>query len=296
MLSRYLKKFLRLFGFQLQRINPASSRPEEEGPAAGLPAPPAVEPVWPLPRRPGGLSDEAIRQEFAKHDQWHYPYKFAGDLTFSSRHSEPGSLSEETDRVTQRFRHFMPYVIDSQGGSLEGKQVLDIACNSGFWSIQCALLGANVTAFDARAELIEQANLIKSIVGVDNVDFQVLDFWKMSPERLGTFDVVLCLGILYHLPKPLEALELIASMAQGHVLVDTQISPSQDSIVKLYWEESDDIRSASNAGVVAYPSKSAMDLLLRHIGVADWFEIPLRSADMPSDYRLHRRASWLIKV
>jgi 23S rRNA G2069 N7-methylase RlmK/C1962 C5-methylase RlmI len=36
----------------------------------------------------------------------------------------------------------MPYVVQSQGGALEGKRVLDIACNSGFWSIQCALLGA----------------------------------------------------------------------------------------------------------------------------------------------------------
>ena len=83
--------------------------------------------------------------------------------------------------------------------------MLDIACNSGFWSLQCALLGAKVVGFDARGELVEQAKLIKAIVGADNVEFKVLDFWDMSPQALGgTFDVVLNLGILYHLPKPLR--------------------------------------------------------------------------------------------
>jgi SAM-dependent methyltransferase len=295
MLSRYLQKFLRLFGFQLQRIDTASRRPSAAS-AAALPPPPPVEPVWPLPRKPGGPSDEEIRSGFAKHSQWHYAYKFDGDLSFSIQHHTPGWASEDTDRAVQRFRHFMPYALDSQGGSLKGKRVLDIACNSGFWATQCALLGADVTAFDARPELIEQANLIKSIVGADNVQFQVLDFWDMSPERLGTFDLVLNLGILYHLSKPLEALELTKSMANGHILLDTQVSPSPEPIIKLYWEEPEDIRTASKAGVVAHPSKSAIDLMLKHSGVADWFEIPLRSAEMPPDYRLHRRASWLIKA
>lgn len=295
MISRFLRKLLRLFGYQLQKVAP----PSGQQPLASTPAvaaPQSRDPAWPLPRKAGGLSDDEIRNEFAKHDQWHYPYQFAGDLNFSMHHNTPGPLSEDTDRALQRFRHFMPYVIDSQGGSLEGKRVLDIACNSGFWAIQCALLGAKVTAFDARVELIEQANLIKSIVGLDNVEFRVLDFWDMSPQLLGTFDLVLNLGILYHLPKPLEALELVKTMSNSHILLDTQLTASQDPIVKLYWEGTDDIRKTSSEGVVAHPSKSAVDLMLRHTRVAEWFEIPLRSKDMPPDYLNHTRASWLIRV
>jgi len=45
--------------------------------------------------------------------------------------------------------------------------------------------------FDGREELIKQADLIKSIVGVEQVAFRFLDFWDMSPQRLGgTFDIV----------------------------------------------------------------------------------------------------------
>ena len=179
----------------------------------------------------------------------------------------------------------------------EEREVLDIACNSGFWSLQCALLGADVVGFDGRPELIEQANLIRSIVGLNNLQFRVLDFWDMSPQTLGgTFDIVLNLGILYHLPKPLEALERTVLMANECVLLDTDVYPSQDSLIKLRWEEPDDIRRATRSGMIAYPSKSSIEMMLKHIGVTEWCQIPIRTIDMPSDYLEYRRATWLIAV
>ena len=259
--------------------------------------PPQVDPVWPLPRRKGGPTDIEVCNEFAKYELWHYGYKFVGGLSFQARHENTNLLADDPDRPLQRFRHFIPHLLESQGGTLRGKRVLDIACNSGFWSIQCALLGAEVVGFDARPDLIDQANLIKSIVGLENVNFRVLDFWDMSPQNLGgTFDVVLNLGILYHLPKPLEALELTKKMASKNILLDTGVFPSNDTIIKLVWEEPYDIRAAATAGVVGFPSKGAVDMMLRHIHVTDWYEIPIRTADMPMDYIDNKRASWLIKV
>ena len=293
MIKRNLKRALQGFGYEIHKTELRS----EEQAQPRIAEPRAVEPVWPLPRRPGGFSDEEILKKAAKHDFWHYTYKFDGDVSFAARHNDPNKLADIPDRPLQRFRHFMPYLLQAQNGSLEGKRVLDIACNSGFWSIQCALLGADVVGFDARAELIEQANLIKGIVGTDNVEFRVLDFWDMSPQSLGgTFDIVLNLGILYHLPKPLEALELTRAMADDCILLDTAIYPSGNAVIKLSWEEPDDIRKASNAGFVAFPSKGAIDLMLKHMRVAEWFEIPLRTTDMPRDYLDDKRASWLIKV
>lgn len=258
--------------------------------------PPPINPVWPFPRRSDRPSEEEIREEFAK-GLWHYAYEFDGGLSFTARHNNPGLLSDVPERPLQRFRHFMPYLVEAENGSLQGKRILDIACNSGFWSIQCALLGAKVVGFDSRPELIEQANLIKSIVGIDNVTFKILDFWDMSPQSLdGTFDIVLNLGILYHLSSPLEVLQLTKAMARRFILLDTGVYRSNDSVIKLKWEEPHDIRTASTSGIVSHPSKSSIDLMLRHIGVAQWFEIPIRTTDMPSDYLDHGRASWLIKI
>lgn len=247
--------------------------------------------------RQGGLSNDQIREEFAKYDLWHYAYVLEGGVSLSARHNDPGPLADAPERPLQRFKHFMPYLIAAENGSLRGKRILDIACNSGFWSIQCALLGAEVVGFDGRAELIQQANLMKSIVGADKVEFRVLDFWDMSPQALsGTFDVVLNLGILYHLNDPLKALELTKSMAREYILLDTDVYPSRESVIKLCLEEPIDIRNATHSTIVASPSKSSIDLMLRHVGVAKWFEIPLRTTDMPRDYLDDRRASWLIKV
>src|SRR5215213_1225110 len=134
-------------GYDLTRL-PATPRVQ-----GGAPEPPAVSPVWPLPRR-AELSDDEIRTAFGRFPFWHYAYEFEGGLAFSTSHHDPGLDTDDPARPLQRFRHFMPHVVQSQGGTLRGKRILDIACNSGFWSIQCALLGAEVVGFDARPELI----------------------------------------------------------------------------------------------------------------------------------------------
>jgi 2-polyprenyl-3-methyl-5-hydroxy-6-metoxy-1,4-benzoquinol methylase len=277
-------------GYEIRRADtrrvPLSVAQRQE---SGLPP---IEPFWPLPRKPGGPSDEEIRRQFAKFETWHYWYELEGNppLVFPGRQPQPR-------RSIQRFRHFMPYLVQAQKGSLQGKTVLDIACNSGFWSIQCALHGATVVGFDGRPELIDQANLLRSIVGVENVQFRVMDYWHMSPEALGqTFDIVLNLGILYHLPKPLEALERSVRMAREQVVLDTEVRQGPEAAIALRWEEPRDIKSATTAGIVAIPSRTAIDVMLRHVGVKDWREIPIRTADMPPDYLEQGRASWLITV
>jgi len=192
--------------------------------------------------------------------------------------------------------HFMPYVIEAQGGTLAGKRILDIACNSGFWSIQCALMGADVIGFDARPELIAEANLLKRITGADNVEFRVLDFWQMSPETIGTFNVVLNLGFLYHVPKPLEALEGTKMMSRKHILLDTAVHTSDEFTIHLKWEEPSDIRMAASEGIVALPTGPSVELMLRHLKMKKWMAIPVRTKNLPVDYLTSRRTSWLIEV
>jgi SAM-dependent methyltransferase len=261
------------------------------------PRPPAVAPLWPLPRRPGGLSDEEIRAAFARHDAWHYAFEFEGGLRFSSSHRTP-LPARGPQRPLQRFRHLMPWLVQAVGGSLAGKRVLDVACNSGFWSIQCGLLGAReVVGFDARPDLVEQAKLVRSIVGLEHVDFRVLDFWAMRPEALGgQFDVVLNLGILYHLSDPIAALARTRAMAREWILLDTALYVAKPAVLRVEWEEPLDIHHAATPGVIMRPSKRSIPLLLRHVGLSDWTEIPLRSPDMPPDYLADRRAAWLIRV
>jgi len=257
--------------------------------APGLP--PRVEPFWPLPRV--GMSVSDVRNQFGKFALWHYGYEFEGGPALLPSNLRSDHLTGNSRRPIQRFRHFMPYLVDALGGSLHGKRILDIACNSGFWSIQCALLGATVVGFDARPELIEQAELIKKIVGVGSVEFLTLPFEEMTPQRLGRFDAVLNLGILYHLPDPLAALFATKAMAETVIVVDTSLWVSDEPVVHYHWEEPVDIRDAVIAGIVGYPSASALELMLKHIGIPGAFRVPIVTDDMPQDYLTGARATWV---
>ena len=295
MIKRSVQSVLRSLGYEIRRLE---AEPNDAVPKLTAEGPASFDPIWPLPRKNGGPSDDEIRDDlFEKFDLSHYAYCFEGGLNFKSRHLDADSLSDEEARPLQRFNHFMPYLLEAIGGSLEGKRVLDIACNFGFSSLQCALRGAEVVGFDARQQMIDQANAIKAVVGANSAHYRVLDFWSMTPAALGgTFDVVLNLGILYHLPAPLEALRLTKLMSHDVVLLDTSIDASRESILRLQWEDSDDIRAAFEHDMVAFPSKCAIEIMLKHLAVKSVFEIPLRSANMPMDYLTHQRASWLIRV
>lgn len=269
-------------------------------PAGTLPIP--TEPVWPLPRRRHGLSEAEIRVAFRRHRFRHYAWEFEGGLSFPARHHKPDPDADAKERPLKRFRHMMPWLLGAVGGGLSGKRVLDIACNSGFWSFQCALLGAReVVGFDARAALVEQAFLVQEITGLSNVRFQVLDFREMAPAALGgTFDVVLNLGILYHLPDPLRALELTRAMARerSHILLDTACIPSTRPILRLQWEEPFDIHMAAAEGISAKPSESALEMMFRHLRFRGWMKIPVTSSCRwhLSVYLTGHRGAWLLTV
>jgi hypothetical protein len=79
------------------------------------------------------------------------------------------------------------------------------------------------------------------------------------------------------------------------MLIDTEVHPSEESVVRLRWEEPENIRSATRSGIVALPSPSALELMLKDLGLTDWHAIPVRG-DMPRDYIEQRRASWLVKL
>ncbi len=193
--------------------------------AACDPGPPPVPPVWPLPIRGDGWSATTLQQRLDAFPEWHYAFRFDAGVGVDIRYRS-GAPARALDHPLQRFAHFMPPLVAAAGGSLAGRRVLDIACNAGFWSIQCALLGAaEVVGFDARPELVEQAQLLQSAVDAPNARFECVEFSDMTPARLGTFDVVLNLGILYHLPDPLDALRRSLAMTSGLMLLDAMIDP-----------------------------------------------------------------------
>ena len=101
---------------------------------------------------------------------------------------------------------------------LTGKSVLDIGCNGGFYAIALKRRGAvRVLGLDSDDRYLAQARFAAAHLGQD-IEFRNLSVYDVGAlgER---FDIVLFMGVLYHLRHPLLALDLIREHVAGDLLV-----------------------------------------------------------------------------
>lgn len=110
---------------------------------------------------------------------------------------------------------------DAIPSDLAGKSVLDIGCNGGFYSIEMKKRGAErVLGIDFDDEYLAQARFAAEVSGLD-IEFRTLSAYDVGALR-ERFDIVLFMGVLYHLRHPLLALDLI----HAHVASDLFIFQS----------------------------------------------------------------------
>ena len=107
---------------------------------------------------------------------------------------------------------------------LHGKRVLDIGAWDGWFSFEMERRGAEVVAIDCwdNPRFHEMRERLGS-----RVDYQQLDVYELTPERVGRFDIVLFFGVLYHLKHPLLALERICALTTEMAAVDSFVLRDQ---------------------------------------------------------------------
>ncbi len=103
-----------------------------------------------------------------------------------------------------KFRGFAQVIPED----LTGKSVLDIGCNGGFYALEMKKRGAaRVLGIDSDDDYLAQARFAAEVSGLD-IEFRQLSVYDLG--ALGeSFDVVIFMGVLYHLRHPLLALDLI---------------------------------------------------------------------------------------
>ncbi len=153
---------------------------------------------------------------------------------------------------------------------LRGQTVLDVGCWDGFYSFEAERRGARrVLATDSftwqrkswgSKEGFELARRVLHS-RVEDLDIDVLD---LAPEKIGVFDVVLFLGVLYHMKHPMLALERVASVTRRLLLVETVIDllyvPGK---ALAFYPEKELERDDSNW---FGPTPSAVEAMLRSVG------------------------------
>jgi tRNA (mo5U34)-methyltransferase len=142
------------------------------------------------------LSREEIKQRVAALGPWFHNLDLNGVRTAPSHF-----LGDYPNVKWQRFSRVIPE-------DLTGKSVLDIGCNAGFYAMEMKRRGASrVLGLDTEDEYLDQARFAA------DVNRLTIEFRKLSAYDIGQlreqFDLVIFMGVLYHLRHPLLALDLI---------------------------------------------------------------------------------------
>jgi SAM-dependent methyltransferase len=127
-----------------------------------------------------------------------------------------------------RLRRVVQLVSDLSSKPLERLRVVDLACLEGLFAVEFARRGAEVVALEAREPNIEKARFAKAALALDKLELVQDDVRNLSRERYGGFDVVLALGILYHLDAPAVFifLERLAEVCDWLCVLDTHVTDS----------------------------------------------------------------------
>jgi tRNA (mo5U34)-methyltransferase len=153
------------------------------------------------------LQPDEIRRRAAALGEWFHNIDLGGGVRTAPDHF----LGDYPAVKWRSFAHAIP-------ADLTGKTVLDIGCNGGFYSMEMKKRGAaRVLGVDWDEDYLAQARFAAEVTGLD------IEFRKLSVYDVGAlgerFDVVLFLGVLYHLRHPLLALDLIHEHAARDLLV-----------------------------------------------------------------------------
>lgn len=152
------------------------------------------------------LSNKQIAERVQTLGPWFHNLELCGVMT------APNHYLGDYPRV--KWRRFA----DSISADLSGKSVLDIGCNGGFYSLEMKRRGAaRVLGVDLDEGYLEQARFAADVANLD-IAFAKLSVYDVAAlqER---FDIVLFMGVLYHLRHPLLALDLIREHVVGDLLV-----------------------------------------------------------------------------
>ena len=106
--------------------------------------------------------------------------------------------------------------------NLTGKRVLDIGAWNGCLSFECERRGAaEIIALGPEDPTHTGFYKVKEVLGSERVHYRIGSVYNLDPDVLGTFDVVLFCGVLYHLRYPLLGIDNLRRVSTGEVYVET---------------------------------------------------------------------------
>jgi len=135
-----------------------------------------------------------------------------------------GVYTAACDDYYPAHQEIMRVVRERLGSNFSGRRIVDIGCLEGYFSIECALQGAEVLGIDGKLLNVRKCEFVRSVLGVERATFALGDAMNVTRESSGRFDAVLALGLLYHLDDPYTFLVNMAALCTGFAVIDTHVA------------------------------------------------------------------------
>jgi hypothetical protein len=216
--------------------------------------------------------------EQARAREWFYAYELPDGSVTPTYHGIDIQAIHDT-----RWRMLENCLDQRLGADRSGLSALDLASHQGWFAVKMAQAGfGRVQGIDARRAHVEDSSLIADIYGLQGLSFEQGDIHALDPRALGQFDVVLMMGLLYHLENPVGALRTCRALCRKLCLIETQIVPGMTGWVDYggyqyvrplkgsfgIIDETGDTHGpeASITGICLVPSLEALTWILEKVG------------------------------
>lgn len=209
-----------------------------------------------LPRPDGRTAprpEDRLEQELTTPPAWMYPWRLG-------RLAEPPLLDPELPSVHETRAQLIEEPVRATLTAARGEATaIDLACSEGWFSHRLLDWGAGrVVGVDLREVNIRRARLVRDHLGVspERLDLVQRDVFDVDPAALGQFDVVLLLGLIYHVEDPVGVLRLARRLTRGVCVLETQLTRQEEPVLH-GWGKADILTPAAGSFALLVESDAA---------------------------------------
>lgn len=135
---------------------------------------------------------------------WHHDFEIIPGVRTNGTY-DPGSLWQELQLPED----------------MKGISLADIGASNGYFSFEARKRGAQTVAFDFRHKDNSGFGLAQYINGMNDIEHNHINVLDITCKQYGQFDIVLALGLLYHVADPYRALSNCAALSRDHLLIES---------------------------------------------------------------------------
>jgi len=227
------------------------------------------------------MSPDDLRVAVQELGPWNIPLRMAEGVS-TMPNATLVEAAVATARILYRRDLIGGTVAALLGDDASQTSVLDIGCNNGFFSLDLADRGVGrVRGVDLRPENIAQAQFLAEHYGVGDVVFEVSDADALAPGE--QWDVVLNLGVLYHVVNPLQFIRQTYELCTQFAIIDTVCHREPVSAYVMFGEKDVAHYSEGREVYELHPTYRAAIDTIRYAGFREVFEV-VGEADRPHPF------------